>query len=178
MKILAFAASSSRNSINKVLVTHAAEVLKSEFLPEATIEIIDLNDYEMPIYSIDREQADGIPAAAQLFFDKIGAADALLISYAEHNGLYTAAFKNIFDWASRIEMRVFQDKRMVVMSTSVGKHGGANVMKVALESAPYFGAKIVGHFSVGPFADHVADRKLKTPELAAELRTALSKLTL
>ncbi len=103
MKILAFAASSSRNSINKALGTHATSRLQAEFLPDAEVEILDLNDYEMPLYSIDRERECGIPAHAQRFFEQIGQADALVISYAEHNGTYTAAFKNLFDWTSRIQ---------------------------------------------------------------------------
>ena len=40
----------------------------------------------MPIYSADRESEGGIPQLAQDFFDKIGAANAVLISSAEHNG--------------------------------------------------------------------------------------------
>ena len=103
MKILAFAASTSRGSINRALVEHAAKRLLSEFLPNASIELLDLNDYEMPIYSIDREREFGIPAKAGEFFSKIGAADALLVSFAEHNGFVTAAWKNAFDWMSRIE---------------------------------------------------------------------------
>mgnify|MGYP001803843157 CR=1 FL=1 len=85
----------------------------------------------MPIYSIDREQASGIPQQAQDFFAKIGSADALLISYAEHNGFYTAAFKNIFDWCSRVDTKVFQDKPMVILSASLGPNGGAIVLKTA-----------------------------------------------
>ena len=61
-------------------------------------------------------ERDGIPELAHDFFDKIGAADAVLISFAEHNGFYTAAYKNIFDWASRIDMRVYQDKPAVLLS--------------------------------------------------------------
>ncbi len=52
-----------------------------------TVETIDLNDYEMPIYSIDRQNDGGIPQLAHDFFDKIGEADAVLISFAEHKRL-------------------------------------------------------------------------------------------
>lgn len=44
MKILAFAASNSRHSINKQLVSHAADVYKTEIDTQAEIEILDLND--------------------------------------------------------------------------------------------------------------------------------------
>ena len=55
-RILAFGASSSKNSINKKLASFVIERLEPV---EATI--IDLNDFEMPIYSEDREKEDGIP---------------------------------------------------------------------------------------------------------------------
>ena len=113
MKILAFAASNSRKSINRVLVEYAASRLQSRFLSSAEVEFLDLNDYEMPIYSVDRENADGIHRLARAFFAKIGGADAVIVSFAEYNGFVTAAWKNIHDWMSRIEMRVWQDKPVV-----------------------------------------------------------------
>ena len=93
MKVLTFAASSSRSSINKALVAYAAGLLEAGIVAEAVVETIDMNDYEMPLYSLDREQEDGIPAQAQQFFEKIREADALLISFAEHNGYYPAVLK-------------------------------------------------------------------------------------
>ncbi len=178
MKILAFAASTSRNSINKALVQHAAQRLHTEFLPGVEVKLVDLNDYEMPIYSIDREREYGIPQAAQRFFDQIGRVDGLLVSYAEHNGLYTAAFKNIFDWASRIEMKVFQGKPKTALSTSIGRRGGANVLKTALESAPHFGAEVVSSLSIPRFREtfDVERGVLKDDDLAEQLGRALQQL--
>lgn len=152
-KILAFAASSSSASINRHLVEHAAARLQS-LAPAVEVEFLDLRDYELPVYSIDRERTDGIPQAAQRFFEKIGNADGLLISYAEHNGFYTAAFKNVFDWASRVQMKVFQGKPMVAMATSPGPRGGTNVLRAALDSAPHFGAEVVGSLSVPKFSEN------------------------
>ncbi len=151
MRLVVFAASNSRKSINKALVQHAAERFVADVAPNTDVTVLDLNDFEMPIYSTDREQEGGIPDQAQAFYDAIGSADALLISYAEHNGSYTAAFKNIFDWSSRVSMRVFQDKPTVILSTSPGAGGGASVMKTALGAAPHFGAQVVASLSVPRF---------------------------
>ncbi len=156
MKILAFGASSSRNSINQMLAKHAADVLQeinaATPRPEQVeVDILDLNDYEMPIYSTDRENEGGVPELAQQFFNKIGDADVVIISFAEHNGFYTSAYKNIFDWASRVDQKVFQNKPMVVMSASPGKNGGATVLKAATDSAPFFNANVVASFPVGLF---------------------------
>lgn len=178
MKILAFAASNSRSSINKLLVTHAADVLKSEISPNSEIEILDLNDFEMPIYSIDRETQDGIPQLAKDFYAKIGAADALLISYAEHNGYYTAAYKNIFDWMSRIEVQLYQNKPIIAMSASVGPGAAARVLQSAIDSSEIFGADIRDSLSVGPFDAMFDSGKgiLTDEDLSAKLRSALKLL--
>ena len=56
----------------------------------------------MPIYSEDK-QNNQIPKK-QSILKEIYQADALVISLAEHVCSYTAAFKNIYDWISVIEM--------------------------------------------------------------------------
>ena len=172
MNVLAFAASNSRQSINKQLAHYAASIVSD------TVELVDLNDYEMPIYSSDREAQDGIPELAQRLFTKIGQADAVVISFAEHNGSYTAAYKNIFDWMSRINQKVFQNKSMVLLATSPGPGGAKSVLAAATGSAPYFAADVKASFSVPSFYDNFdADTKrIKNTELDAELRAALATL--
>ncbi|MFC3034385.1 NADPH-dependent FMN reductase [Pseudoalteromonas fenneropenaei] len=173
MKVLAFAATSSRQSINKQLVSYAATLV-----PNATVEVLDLNDYEMPIYSSDREAESGIPAAAQQFFSKIGEADAVFVSFAEHNGSYTAAYKNIFDWASRINQKVFQNKAMVLMATSPGPGGAQSVLGSAVGSAPFFAADVKGSLSVPSFYDNfdVEKGELRNAELIEKLQAIVAKL--
>ncbi|TNC79374.1 MAG: NADPH-dependent FMN reductase [Oleiphilus sp.] len=173
MKILAFAASNSRTSINKQLIAYAASLLGTDM-----VEIVDINDYEMPIYSSDLEQAHGIPEAASRFLNKIEAADALLISFAEHNGNYTAAYKNLFDWASRENQKVYQGKPIVMLSTSPGPGGAKSVLSLATGSAHYFDGEVKASLSVPSFYDNFDQGKgeLKDPELKAQLKAALAKL--
>jgi len=87
--IVAFGASSSTNSINKQLAAYAAKQV-----PDAKVHLLDLNDYEMPIYSQDKEEKQGIPEKAYAFKKALHASDGIVISFAEHNSSYTAAFKN------------------------------------------------------------------------------------
>ena len=58
-KLLAFGASSSNNSINKELAKFASEQVQN-----ATVTLLDLNDYKMPLYDIDDEGENGIPTLA------------------------------------------------------------------------------------------------------------------
>ena len=152
MKVLAFAASNSSKSINRVLVGYAAERLQA-LQPEVEVNFLDINDYEMPIYSPDRQAADGIHPLARSLFDEIGAADALIVSFAEYNGFVTAAWKNIYDWMSRIDQKVWQDKPFVLLAASPGRRAGANVLQTQELTAPFFGMDIKGKFGVGNWAE-------------------------
>ncbi len=173
MKVLAFAASSSSKSINKQLAVYAASLIDN-----AEVEIIDINDYEMPIFSQDREEQLGQPLQAKNFFDKITEADAIIISFAEHNGSYTAAYKNLFDWTSRIEQKLFQNTAMVLLATSPGPGGAANVLAAATGSAPYFAGDVKANLSIPSFYDNfdMEKQQLRNPELLSELKEALAKL--
>ncbi|MCR9278037.1 MAG: NAD(P)H-dependent oxidoreductase [Pseudomonadaceae bacterium] len=173
MKILAFAASNSTQSINRQLLSFAGTLIE-----DADIEWLDINDYEMPLYSSDREAASGIPDEARRFYQKIGAADALLISFAEHNGSYTAAYKNLYDWTSRIDMKVYQDKPTVMLSTSPGAGGAANVLAAATTSAPFFGANLRASMSVPSFFENfdVQTQQLTDIGLVQRLQSVLLDL--
>ena len=50
MKVIAFGASSSRKSINKLLAAHAAHLV-AQANESTEIEVLDLNDFEMPLFS-------------------------------------------------------------------------------------------------------------------------------
>jgi NAD(P)H-dependent FMN reductase len=64
---------------------------------------------------------------------------------------YAAAYKNLFDWASRVDKAVFQDKPAVYLSASPGPGGAASVLAAAVASAPYFGAKVIASMSLPDF---------------------------
>ena len=164
-KIIAFGASSSKNSINKQLASYAANLFSN-----ATVELLDLNDYEMPIYSVDKEKENGIPSLAQQFYDKIGTADLLVISLAEHNGAYSSAFKNILDWASRINNKTFQQKPMLLLATSPGARGGSTVLEIAKNRFPFQGADLKGSFSLPNFNENFdLVNGITNPELKNQL---------
>ncbi len=146
MKILAFGASNSQSSINKKLASYA-----TSFFENAEVRLIDLNDFEMPLFSVDKENISGHLMEAHDFLEAIGHADLLILSMAEHNGSYTVAFKNLLDWASRINGKVFQDKPMLLLSTSTGARGAKSVLESAKTRFPFHAANIIDTFSLPEF---------------------------
>lgn len=156
MKVLAIGASNNSKSINRVLAEYSANLIDG-----AEVEVLNIHDYELPIFSDEREEKFGQPLQARQFFKKIGEADALVISFAEHNGSYTAAWKNLFDWVSRIDGKVFQGKPVVYLSTSPGPGGARSVLASAVESAPFFGAELIDSVSVARFYENFDMEKLQ-----------------
>ncbi|TDD97450.1 NADPH-dependent FMN reductase [Flavobacterium cellulosilyticum] len=167
MKIIAFGASPSKNSINKKLATYAASLFKN-----SQVEVLDLNDFQMPLFSVDIEAEIGQHDNAKAFLAKIATADFLVISLAENNGNYSAAFKNIFDWCTRIQKEVFQKKPMLLMATSPGARGGASVLEIAKNAFPRFGTEIKESFSLPNFNDNfnIEKGKISNLELDEQLK--------
>ncbi len=165
MKILAFAGSTSSTSINRELVKFVLKDFQNE-----DIHLIDLNDFDMPVFSVDREKK-GFPEEAHNFLKAIEESDVIICSLAEHNRSYSSAFKNVFDWASRINVKVFQDKPMFLMSTSPGGYGGGNVMNTAKTFFPQFAADIKDTFSMPKFYENFdLESGVINPEMLKELK--------
>jgi chromate reductase len=87
-QIIAFAGSNSSKSINKQLVEYTTTLLE-----RSKAHVLDLNDFEMPIYSTDREAENGYPEKALDFVNLIRESDGIILSLAEYNGAYSGAFK-------------------------------------------------------------------------------------
>lgn len=167
MKIIAFGGSPSKNSINKKLATYAASLFEN-----IEVEVLDLNDFQMPLFSVDIEKEIGQHPLAKVFLDKIATADILVVSLAENNGNYSVAFKNVYDWCSRINGKVFQEKPMLLMATSPGGRGGTSVLEIAKNAFPRYGAIIKATFSLPSFNDNfnVEKGRISNEELDTQLR--------
>lgn len=149
MKLLAFAGSNSSTSINKKLAGYAAGLFTNY-----TIELIDLNDYPMPLFSVDLEREHGSPEAVDRMIAQITSCDFIVLSLAENNACYNVGFKNVFDWVSRKQPKVFMDKPMLLMATSPGKRGGASVLEFAQKHLPRYGGNIKASFSLPSFHEN------------------------
>ncbi|PMG66903.1 NADPH-dependent FMN reductase [Vibrio lentus] len=167
MKVIAFGASTSSTSINKTLATYAANLIEG-----AEVKVLNINDYNVPMFSEDTEKEIGQAEGAQAFLRDLAEADAFVISFAEHNGHYPAAYKNLFDWATRIERSVFGEKPAVYLATSPGPGGAAT------GSAPYFGGNVKASLSVPSFYDNFdfESGSISNEEIATQIKDAIAKL--
>ena len=170
-KIIAFAGSNSSTSINKQLAAYAGSLVDG-----AEVNVLDLNDFDLPLYGIDLENEHGIPDNAHRFLDLIKSTDGIVLSLAEHNGAYATVFKNLFDWMSRIDGKLWSDKPMLLMATSPGGRGGATVLEIAQGRFGYMGGNIVGSFSLPSFGENFTDGKITNEELNSQLLEEVKQL--
>ena len=164
MKIIAFAGSNSKNSINRQVINKAAS-----FLSDNAVEILDLRNFDAPIYS-DVIEDKGIPESILELRKRLNTADAFIISTPENNGFTTAFFKNILDWLSRLDRKTFGDKPVLFMSASPGGRAGQSVRENLAKLMPRWGADIIVNYGIGNFNQKVVDG-VWTHEAEKELRT-------
>ncbi len=128
-KLLIFAGSTRQGSFNRKLAHAAADQARAS---GAEVTLLELADFDIPIYNADLE-AKGTPPDVmrlkQIMFDH----PAWLICSPEYNGSYTALLKNTIDWASspvksdpdwKDGFKSFTGKVVGVLSASPGAMGG------------------------------------------------------
>ena len=126
-RILTFAGSLRSDSYNRRLVRIAAGGAEDG---GATVTLIELANYPMPLMDEDLETNMGIPEKALEFKRLMLENDGLLIASPEYNSSITPLLKNALDWASRSEssderpIAAYRDKIAVIMSASPGNLGG------------------------------------------------------
>lgn len=126
-KILAFAGSLRKDSVNKKLIQIAIKGAKEA---GAQVTYIDLKDYPLPVYDQDIEDAQGLPENAKKLKALMLQHDGFLISCPEYNSSLPGVFKNVIDWASRqatpdeVYLCCYIDKVVTLMSASPSYLGG------------------------------------------------------
>jgi chromate reductase, NAD(P)H dehydrogenase (quinone) len=120
MRVLAFAASLRRGSLNRRLISLAAR-LASDL---AQVEVADFRDFAMPMYDGDLQEAEGLPAGALELERRLELADALLLSVPEYNYSIPGTLKNAIDWVSRARPMPWRGKSIYLLSASTSAVGG------------------------------------------------------
>lgn len=171
-KIITIGGSNSKSSINKKLAEYAGSLVEG-----VEVVNIDLNNYDLPIFSVDIENDSGFPNDLISLNSLIEETDGIILSLAEHNGAYSAAFKNVFDWLSRMEGKVWRNKPMLLLSTSPGARGGQSVMELALGRFPYNGGNISGSMTFPSFGQNFQDGSVSNKKLKDKLTDLIAQFS-
>ncbi len=154
VRLLAFAGSSRRDSLNRKLLTAAMEAVREA---GAEVTLIDLNDHVLPLYQGDLEDAQGLPPAAAALVALIQSHHGLLIASPEYNGMVTPLLKNTIDWCTRADENPFAGKVAAVVSASPGPFGGAKSLQQAQQLLFKLGCHVVPGGTTLAHADKAFD---------------------
>lgn len=183
-KILAFAGSLRKESVNKKLIRIAAQGAKDA---GADVTLIELEDFPMPIYNGDVEDAEGLPKEAQRLKKLMMEHQGFLISAPEYNSSISAALKNAIDWVSRPVpneefLIAFKDKIIALMSASPSFMGGLRGLVTVRSIFGNIGSLVLADQLCIPnaydaFDEHGHLKDPKKEEQAKKIGAALSHAT-
>lgn len=148
-RILAFAGSARRESLNRKLLAVAVDATRAA---GGDVTLLDLNEYALPLYHGDEEDARGLPPAAVKLIDLVNAHAGLLIASPEYNSFMTPLLKNTIDWISRADENPFTGKVAAVVSASPGALGGARSMMYVRHLLLHLGCHVVPAQCILPHA--------------------------
>lgn len=149
-RILVFAGSARRDSLNKKLARIAAA---DATVPGVEVTFIDLDDFPMPIYHGDLEAERGMPENGLKLRELFIAHNALIISSPENNRSMSSLLKNTIDWLSRdvgdgkglnSGLAPFRDKVAALLAASPGPYGGVRGLPHLRESLAALGVLVIG----------------------------------
>ncbi len=124
--ILVFSGSGRKDSFNQKLAGVAAKAAQNA---GADVSLVNLADFNMPLFDQDLEAEQGMPEGAEKFKRLLTDCDGFIIASPEYNSAFSPLLKNAIDWASRaIEgeppMETYKNKSAAIMSASPGALGG------------------------------------------------------
>ena len=121
VRLLAFAASLRRGSVNRRLIANAVHVAREH---GADVDAAEFAEFDMPLFNHDVQEATGFPAGAQELARRVQAADGMLIASPEYNYSLPGTLKNAIDWVSRMKPMPFRGRTAFLMAASGGLIGG------------------------------------------------------
>jgi NAD(P)H-dependent FMN reductase len=141
MRILVFAASLRKESLNKRLAVLISRKLEAAGV---TVDYATINEFEMPVFDGDLEAREGVPATTQVLADRILAADGVVIVSPEYNHGVAAPLKNVIDWLSRIRPYPTIGKTGFLASAAPSVVGGARGIIALTPSLSFLGMWLSG----------------------------------
>ena len=169
MRLLAFAASLKRESLNRKLLHLAVELAREA---QVEVDLAHFREFDMPLYDADLQNSTGFPEGARELARRIEAVDGLMIASPEYNYSLPGTLKNAIDWVSRMKPMPLRGKHGVLLAASTSLVGGSRglwALRVPLEG---LGVMLLPDMFALAQAPQAFDEhgKLKDPELQERLR--------
>ena len=179
-KIAAICGSLRKDSYNMAILKIVCKKL-SEMGHEVTL--IDINDYDVPLFSQDIETTTGMPEKVKVMKGIVHSAQAIVIATPEYNGSVSGVGKNAIDWISRPvtpdegQYASFSGKPAGIIAASPGRLGGVRALTHLRHILSVLGCNVMGKQVIVPEAhkmNEVSQKELET--FATMFDTFIGKL--
>jgi len=139
VRILVFAASLRKSSLNTRLALLAARVIEAE---GGGVDLASMAEFDCPSYDGDAQNDKGFPTGAVELRRRVESCDGFVIASPEYNASLPGVLKNAVDWVSRFHPQPFNERYGLLLSASpsmVGGNRGLWALRVPFE---HLGARI------------------------------------
>ncbi|MEY4996232.1 MAG: hypothetical protein RLZ67_957 [Actinomycetota bacterium] len=168
--LIAFSGSLRKDSFN----TKVLQALPSLAPNGTNIALFDISD--LPLYNQDLD-GDTVPEVVAALRAAVAEADGVIIATPEYNHSYSAATKNVIDWASRPFMKgPIIGKKSMVIAVSPGPGGAVHAAQATAEVLTLLGGTVVAKVTSPTIHEKLNAETLEfsDEELAAQLRAGLA----
>lgn len=165
LKVLVFAASLRKGSLNGRLADLAARVAERD---GAIVDLASMREFDVPLYDGDLEAKSGIPAGAGALRQRLLDNDAFILASPEYNGSMPGTIKNLIDWTSRFRPHPFNALHGLLISASPSLAGGNRALWALRMPLEHLGARIFPEmFSLAMAHKAFEGDAIKDPKLQA-----------
>lgn len=119
-RILVVSGSTRRASVHSLIARTVAAELERQGRDHL---LVDLAEFDLPLYQGDLEAEHGVPAAAHRLAELLQSSGGLLVATPEYNGAVGPLLKNTVDWITRVDIGVLRDTFIGLIAASPGRGG-------------------------------------------------------
>lgn len=153
-KLLFFAGSSQKSSVNSKLAQSAAQLAQS-FQPESiSVTVVNISDFDAP--NVDGATASEAPERVNSLREVLQAHDGVFIGSDEYTGAYSAILRNLIGWlvlTNGPDDTAFRDKPVVICGASSRGVGSVRGHPALQQLFVTLGAKVISqHVRLGTAA--------------------------
>lgn len=134
MKIIGICGSLREGSYNKIILNYIGD----ELLKDIDFKIFDIN---YPLYNADINISNDLIMKQNDIKD----ADGIIIVTPEYNHSIPGVLKNFLDWVSLSEVKPFDNKKVAIVSASLGSLGGVRCQMDLREVLRCLNAKLIAN---------------------------------
>lgn len=173
VKLVFLSGSSQKKSVNSRLVRAAAEVFEKTYGDGVEVTLIDLADYDTPVFDGAVADPENLPENARKLRDILTESGGIFMGSDEYTGSYSTLLRNTLGWLTltpKGRKPVFDNLPIALCGASPQGVGGLRGHPALTQLLRSIGATVIAqHLSLGTYATAFDDQGLLLPGVEKQL---------